>query len=89
MKPSPPGRRVAGSIHRISRAYRCRFNQAESTLTLEPDDDGNSGLCAVARAAGFVHEGTLRESFRYADGIYHDEHVHGLLAADATAAGSR
>jgi len=33
-----------------------------------------------------VHEGTLRESFRYADGLYHDEHLHGLRAADATAA---
>lgn len=49
----------------------------------------NSGSCAVARAAGFMHEGTLRESFRYADGVYHDEHLHGLLAADATAAGTR
>jgi len=36
-----------------------------------------------------MHEGTLRESFRYADGVYHDEHLHGLLAADATAAGTR
>lgn len=45
----------------------------------------NPGSCAVARSAGFVHEGTLRQSFRYADGIYHDEHIHGLLAADVTA----
>ncbi len=42
----------------------------------------NPGSCAVARAVGFVHEGTLRESFRYADSVYHDEHLHGLLARD-------
>ena len=42
----------------------------------------NTGSCGVARAAGFLHEGTLRQSFRYADGDYHDEHLHGLLAGD-------
>ena len=46
----------------------------------------NPGSCAVARAAGFVHEGTLRKSFRYPDGVYHDEHLHGLLAADIVTA---
>lgn len=45
----------------------------------------NPGSCAVARAAGFVHEGTLRESYRYADGVYRDEHLHGLLARDVDA----
>ena len=44
----------------------------------------NPHSCAVARAAGFAHEGTLRQSFRHADGIYHDEHLHGLLAGDTT-----
>lgn len=42
----------------------------------------NPHSCAVACAAGFVHEGTLRQSYRYTDGLYHDEHLHGLLAAD-------
>ena len=42
----------------------------------------NPGSCAVAASAGFRHEGTLRQSYRYADGAYHDEHLHGLLAAD-------
>jgi RimJ/RimL family protein N-acetyltransferase len=42
----------------------------------------NLGSCGVARAAGFIHEGTLRQSFRYADGAYHDEHLHGLLNSD-------
>lgn len=42
----------------------------------------NRGSCAVARAAGFAHEGTLRESFRYPDDRYHDEHLHGRLSGD-------
>jgi RimJ/RimL family protein N-acetyltransferase len=42
----------------------------------------NPASCAVATAAGFVHEGTLRQSHRYADGDHHDEHVHGILASD-------
>ncbi|MEO6998135.1 MAG: GNAT family N-acetyltransferase [Terracoccus sp.] len=46
----------------------------------------NPSSCAVARAAGFAHEGTLRKSFRYADDAYHDEHLHGLLAGDSSAA---
>ncbi len=44
----------------------------------------NPHSCAVARRAGFVQEGTLRQSFRYADGRYHDEHLHGILAVDIT-----
>jgi len=47
----------------------------------------NLGSCGVARAAGFLHEGTLRQSFRYADGAYHDEHLHGLLSSDLDANG--
>ncbi len=42
----------------------------------------NPGSCRVARAAGFVQEGTLRQSFRYSDGVYHDEHLHALLSSD-------
>lgn len=46
----------------------------------------NPGSCTVAQASGFAHEGTLRESFRYADGEYHDEHLHGLVAGGQSAA---
>lgn len=49
----------------------------------------NAGSCAVARSARFVHEGTLRESFRYPDGRYHDEHLHGLLASDVATSDRR
>jgi RimJ/RimL family protein N-acetyltransferase len=42
----------------------------------------NVASCAVARRSGFGLEGTLRQSHRYADGRYHDEHVHGRLSTD-------
>jgi RimJ/RimL family protein N-acetyltransferase len=42
----------------------------------------NLGSCRVARRAGFVLEGTMRESFRYADGDWHDEHLHARLVDD-------
>lgn len=42
----------------------------------------NKASCRVAEKAGFLHEGTLRESFRYADGAWHDEHIHARLVGD-------
>jgi ribosomal-protein-alanine N-acetyltransferase len=42
----------------------------------------NPASCRVARKAGFACEGTLRESFRYADGDWHDEHLHARLWTD-------
>lgn len=39
----------------------------------------NEASCKVALAAGFAHEGTLRESGKHVDG-WHDTHVHGLVA---------
>ncbi len=42
----------------------------------------NAGSCRVAQKAGFLHEGTLRESFRYGDGAWHDEHLHARLWSD-------
>jgi RimJ/RimL family protein N-acetyltransferase len=43
---------------------------------------GNAASCRVAQKAGFLHEGTLRGSFRYADGAWHDEHLHARLFSD-------
>lgn len=45
----------------------------------------NAGSCRVAATAGFTHEGTLRQSYRYADGAYHDEHLHARLSTDGDA----
>jgi hypothetical protein len=38
-----------------------------------------------ARVAGRLQsrQGELRRSFRYADGAYHDEHQHAILADEA------
>lgn len=44
----------------------------------------NQQSCAVATRAGFQLEGRLRQSYRYPDGLYHDEHLHGLLRDDLT-----
>jgi len=42
----------------------------------------NTASCAAATKAGFILEGTLRSSYRYADGLLHDEHVHSRLPSD-------
>ncbi|WP_406068122.1 GNAT family N-acetyltransferase [Micromonospora sp. NBC_01638] len=42
----------------------------------------NPASCRVADRAGFLAEGTLRESYQYGDGRRYDEHLHARLAAD-------
>ncbi|CAM5455553.1 acetyltransferase [Streptomyces spiroverticillatus] len=42
----------------------------------------NEASCRVGLRAGFPAEGTLRSSFRFGDGEYHDEHLHARLASD-------
>lgn len=42
----------------------------------------NEGSCRVALAAGFVIEGTSRQSYRFGDGLLHDEHLHSRLRSD-------
>lgn len=42
----------------------------------------NPASCALATRAGFVYEGTHRQSHRYGDGLWHDEHSHARLASD-------
>ena len=39
-------------------------------------------LQRAASRHGFALEGTLRQSFRYADGRHHDEHLHARLVTD-------
>jgi RimJ/RimL family protein N-acetyltransferase len=43
---------------------------------------GNEASCQVAGRAGFRYEGHLRQSYRYGDGTFHDEHLHARLASD-------
>ncbi|MCX5206568.1 GNAT family N-acetyltransferase [Streptomyces sp. NBC_00237] len=42
----------------------------------------NEASCRVGLRAGFPAEGTLRASYRFGDGEYHDEHLHARLATD-------
>lgn len=43
----------------------------------------NPASCAVARAASFALEGTLREAYRYGDGVRYDDHLHARLRTDS------
>jgi len=42
----------------------------------------NQASCAVAGAAGFALEGTMRQSYRFGDANLHDEHLHARLRED-------
>jgi RimJ/RimL family protein N-acetyltransferase len=42
----------------------------------------NEASCRVAVKASYPCEGTLRDSMRYSDGKWHDEHLHARLATD-------
>ncbi|MFF2660578.1 GNAT family N-acetyltransferase [Kitasatospora sp. NPDC058032] len=42
----------------------------------------NPASCRVAERCDFPLEGTLRASYRFGDGLYHDEHLHARLATD-------
>lgn len=44
----------------------------------------NPASCRVASNAGYRLEGTLRRSFRYGDGDYHDKHLHAILADEVS-----
>ena len=48
---------------------------------------GNAASCAVARAAGYSLEGTMRQSYRFGDGELHDEHLHARLRGDQPPSG--
>ncbi|MFL6182676.1 MAG: GNAT family N-acetyltransferase [Actinomycetes bacterium] len=43
----------------------------------------NQASCAVARAAGFALEGTMRQSYRFGDAHLHNEHLHARLREDS------
>jgi RimJ/RimL family protein N-acetyltransferase len=42
----------------------------------------NEPSCRVAARAGFAYEGLHRQSYRYGDGRFHDEHSHARLRDD-------
>ncbi len=82
---APWARRRGQAARSVAAASRFAFTQLGLHRIYLYHAVENSGSCGVARVAGFVQEGTLRQSFRYADGVYHDEHLHGLLSSDVNA----
>ena len=44
----------------------------------------NHASCAVAQRAGFLLEGTHRQSWRLGDGAWYDEHCHARLSTDSS-----
>ena len=70
-------------------AVRAATRYAFSRLTLHRvylfHAAANPASCGVARRAGYRLEGELRRSYRYADGEYHDEHLHAILADELPA----
>ena len=79
---APWARRRGYAVRAVDAACRFTFGRLGLRRVYLYHAVENVGSCAVARAVGFRHEGTLRESYRYADGRHHDEHLHGLLAPD-------
>ncbi len=81
---------------RRGRGLAAQALDALGRWAFSPADEGGLGLrriqlshsvanhasCRVAVKAGFRQEGTMRESFRYADGDWHDEHLHARLSSD-------
>ena len=79
---APWARRQGHAVRAVVAASRFAFAQLGLHRLYLYHAVDNRGSCAVAHAAGFAHEGTLRESFRYPDGLYHDEHLHARLSGD-------
>jgi len=79
---APWARRQGLATRSVAAASRFAFAQLGLHRVYLYHAVDNAGSCGVARAAGFVQEGTLRQSFRYADGVYYDEHLHALLSSD-------
>ncbi|HSN44079.1 MAG TPA: GNAT family N-acetyltransferase [Propionibacteriaceae bacterium] len=79
---APWARRKGYATRAVQAASRFAFTQLGLHRVYLYHAVENPGSCAVAVAAGYLHEGTLRESFRHPGGAYHDEHLHGILATD-------
>ena len=79
--PTARGRGVATLAVRIAADYA--FHRLDLHRVYLFHASENVASCRVAERAGFSLEGTLRGSHRYADGRYHDEHVHGRLHDDS------
>ncbi|MEU6239504.1 GNAT family protein [Kitasatospora sp. NPDC047058] len=78
-----PAARGRGAATRATRAVTSWGIATAGTRRIEiAHAVGNTASCRVAERCGFPAEGTLRESHRFGDGKYHDEHLHARLATD-------
>ncbi|WP_406382882.1 GNAT family N-acetyltransferase [Streptomyces sp. NBC_01618] len=78
--PAARGRSVATRATRAVTSWA--FGTADARRIEIAHATGNEASCRVAHRCGYLPEGTLRDSHRYGDGEYHDEHLHARLAAD-------
>lgn len=67
----------------LRRVTEWAFNEtALERITLQHAVE-NPASCAVATAAGYALEGTMRRATRFGDGELHDEHLHARLRSDS------
>ncbi|MFJ1550309.1 GNAT family N-acetyltransferase [Streptomyces sp. NPDC088246] len=78
--PAARGRSVATRATRAVTSWA--FETADARRIEIAHATGNEASCRVAHRCGYPAEGTLRDSHRYGDGAYHDEHLHARLATD-------
>lgn len=76
----PDARGRGAATRAVQTATRYAFNRLTLHRVHLLHAVANVASCRVATAAGYRLEGELRRSFRHADGDYHDEHLHAILA---------
>lgn len=79
---TPAGRGRGVATASLSAAARYAFDVLELVRVELFHAVENEASCRVATRAGFLLEGTARQSFVYGDGLRHDEHLHARLATD-------
>jgi RimJ/RimL family protein N-acetyltransferase len=79
---TPAGRGQGLATAALAAAARYAFDALELARVELFHATANDRSCRVALRAGFLLEGTARQSFVYGDGQRHDEHLHARLATD-------
>jgi RimJ/RimL family protein N-acetyltransferase len=79
---APEARRRGIAGRAVSAAVDFAFDRVALRRVYLYHATANVASCRIAGRCGFTLEGTLRQSHRYGDGAYHDEHLHGVLATD-------
>ncbi|NUK25742.1 GNAT family N-acetyltransferase [Streptomyces lunaelactis] len=82
--PAARGRSVATRATRAVTSWA--FGTADARRIEIAHAVGNEASCRVAHRCGYLPEGTLRDSHRFGDGAYYDEHLHARLATDPESA---